>query len=64
MTTVLSTHLVEGHDVNAATEVDVLRVQAIDSLLLQTLLSKRIVRRQCWEEEEEDIFKLLVKFST
>ena len=60
----MATYLVEGNNVDPATKVDVLRVQAIDSLLLQTLLSKRIVRRQCWEEEEEDIFKLLVKFST
>ena len=39
-------YLVKGNHVYAATEVDVFSVQAIDSLLLQALLRKSIVRCQ------------------
>ena len=39
-------NLVKGNNVDAAAEVDVFCVQAIDSFLLQTLLGKRIVRCQ------------------
>ena len=40
-------YLVKCNDVDAATEVDVFCVQAIDSLLLKSLLGKSIVGRQC-----------------
>ena len=39
-------HLVKGNNVDAATEVDVLRVQTIYSFLLESLLGKGIVRSQ------------------
>ena len=41
-------HLVKGNNVDAATEVDVLRVQTIYSFLLESLLGKGIVRSQSW----------------
>ena len=55
-----STHLVESHHVNAATEVDVLGVETVDSSLLQSLLSEGVVSResrgQHWVDHEgEDV---------
>ena len=60
MTTVLSTHLVEGHDVNAATEVDVLRVETVDPSLLQSLLGEGVISSQSRgqhrvDDEGEDV---------
>ena len=50
----LRTHLVEGHDVNAATEVDVLGVETVDPLLLQPLLSENVISSESWREHRVD----------
>ena len=48
------THLVEGHHVDAATEVDVLGVQAVDPSLLQSLLSEGVVSSEGRGEHRVD----------
>ena len=43
----LAAYLVKGNYINSTTEVDVLGVQTVDSFLLESLLSKGVVCRQC-----------------
>ena len=44
--TVNASYLVKSHNVDPTAKIDVFRVQAVDSFLLKSLLSKGIVGRQ------------------
>ena len=46
--TVNASYLVKSHNVDPTAEIDVFGVQAVDSFLLKSLLSKGIVGRQGW----------------
>ena len=43
-----ASYLVKSHNVDPTAEIDVFGVQAVDSFLLKSLLSKGIVGRQGW----------------
>ena len=48
------THLIESHDVNTSTQIDVLGMEAVNSSLLESLLSEGVVSSEGWRQHGVD----------